>query len=57
MVREGKMCYFVTPEGVTYSTGGAANTTYTITFIDGVLTIPGESNLNNSGKAYYYQVL
>ena len=57
LVREGKMCYFVTPEGVTYSTGGAANTTYTITFIDGVLTIPGESNLNNSGKAYYYQVL
>ena len=57
LVREGKMCYFVTPEGVTYSTGGAANTTYTITFIDGVLTIPGESSLNTSGKAYYYQVL
>ena len=57
LVRQGKMCYFVTPEGVTYSTGGAANTTYTITFIDGVLTIPGESNLNNSGQAYYYQVL
>ena len=57
LVRQGKLCYFVTPEGVTYSTGGAANTTYTITFIDGVLTIPGESSLNTSGKAYYYQVL
>lgn len=57
LVRLGRMCYFVTPEGVTYSTGGAANTSYTITFIDGVLTIPGESNLNNSGQSYYYQVL
>ena len=57
LVRLGRMCYFVTPEGVTYSTGGAADTSYTITFIDGVLTIPGESNLNNSGQSYYYQVL